>query len=114
MVFGGDWSLQLALNSREAPLAATVVYYRRPVTDTASLSSIGWPLLGIFWDQDQTIPVESVKQFASALNASGITNEIYLYKSVGHAFANPPGDNYAPKETVDAWKKTMAFLRKYL
>jgi carboxymethylenebutenolidase len=112
--FGGDWSLQLALNSTENPLAATVLYYGRVVVDTASLSSIGWPILGIFGDQDQAIPVESVKQFASALNASGITNEIYLYEGVGHAFANPSGDNYAPKETADAWQKTMAFLRQYL
>jgi carboxymethylenebutenolidase len=112
--FGGDWSLQLALNSAENPLAATVIYYGRPVTDTASISSIDWPILGIFGDQDQAIPVESVQQFASALNASGITNEIYLYEGVGHAFANPSGDNYAPKETADAWQKTMAFLRQHL
>ncbi len=112
--FGGDWSLQLALNSSENPLAATIVYYGRPVTDTASLSSISWPILGIFGDQDQAISVESVKQFASALNASGITNEIYLYEGVGHAFANPSGDNYAPKETADAWQKTIGFLKQYL
>jgi carboxymethylenebutenolidase len=114
--FGGDWSLQLAVNSSsENPLAATIVYYGRPVTDTASLSrSISWPILGIFGDQDQAISVESVKQFASALNASGITNEIYLYEGVGHAFANPSGDNYAPKETADAWQKTVGFLGKYL
>lgn len=112
--FGGDWSLQLALNSSENPLAATIVYYGRPVTDTASLSSISWPILGIFGDQDQAITVESVKQFASALNASSITNEIYLYGNVGHAFANPSGDNYASKETADAWQKTIGFLRTHL
>jgi carboxymethylenebutenolidase len=112
--FGGDWSLQLALNSSENPLAATIIYYGRLVTDTASLSSISWPILGIFGDQDQAIPVESVGQFASALNASGITNEIYLYEGVGHAFANPSGDNHAPKETADAWQKTIGFLRTYL
>ena len=112
--FGGDWSLQLALNSSENPLAATMIYYGRPVTDAASLSNIHWPILGIFGDQDQVIPVESVKQFASALNASGITNDIYLYEGVGHAFANPSGDNYAPKETADAWQKTIGFLRTYL
>jgi carboxymethylenebutenolidase len=112
--FGGDWSLQLALNSSEDPLAATIVYYGRPVTDAASLSNIHWPILGIFGDQDQAIPVESVKQFAAALNASGVTNDIYLYKGVGHAFANPSGDNYAPKETADAWQKTIRFLEKYL
>ena len=112
--FGGDWSLQLAINSSEDPLAATIIYYGRPITDTSSLSSISWPVLGIFGDQDQAISVESVKQFAAALNETGVTNDIYLYKGVGHAFANPSGDNYAPKETTDAWKKTIGFLEKYL
>ena len=113
MVLWGDWSVQLALNSSENPLAATIVYYGRQVTDTASLSSITWPILGIFGDQDQAIPVELVKQFESALNTSGITNEIYVYEGVGYAFANSSGDNYAPKET-DAWQKTMGFLRMHL
>jgi carboxymethylenebutenolidase len=112
--FGGDWSLQLTVNSSEDPLAATIVYYGRPITEAESLSNIHWPILGIFGDQDQAIPVESVKQFAAALNASGVTNDIYLYKGVGHAFANPSGDNYAPKETADAWQKTIGFLEKYL
>ncbi|HEX7032564.1 MAG TPA: dienelactone hydrolase family protein [Nitrososphaera sp.] len=112
--FGGDWSIQLAANSTSSPLAATILYYGRPVTEPDALSNISWPVLGIFGDQDQAIPVGSVKQFASALNASGVTNEIYLYEGVGHAFANPSGDNYAPKETADAWQKTLAFLRNHL
>jgi len=109
--FGGDWSLQLALNSTEEPLAATILYYGRPVSDIASLSNITWPVLGIFGDRDQSIPLKSVNQFASALNASRVTNEIYVYKGVGHAFANPSGDNYAAEETADAWKKTVMFLK---
>lgn len=92
--FGGDWSLQLALNSKDDPLAATILYYGRPVIDNASLSNIKWPISGIFGEKDQSIPVELVNQFASALNATGITNEIYIYKGVGHAFANPSGNQY--------------------
>jgi carboxymethylenebutenolidase len=71
-------------------------------------------VLGIFGDQDQSIPVDSVKQFEQALNEIGVINEIYIYPGVGHAFANPSGDNYAPKETADAWEKTLAFLDKYI
>src|SRR5215208_4547914 len=111
--FGGGQSLQLAFNSEEHPLAATVIYYGNLVNGTESLSKIKWPVLGIFGDQDQSIPVDSVMQFEQALNEIGITNEIYIYPGVGHAFANPSGDNYAPKETADAWKKTLAFLEKY-
>ena len=112
--FGGGQSLQLALNSEQNPLAATVIYYGNLVNDTNELSKINWPVLGIFGDQDQSIPVESVNAFKQALNETGITNEIYIYPGVGHAFANPSGDNYAPAETVDAWEKTLAFLKKYV
>jgi carboxymethylenebutenolidase len=112
--FGGGQSLQLALNSEQNPLAATVMYYGNLVNDTNELSKINWPVLGVFGDQDQSIPVESVNAFEQALNETGITNEIYLYSGVGHAFANPSGDNYAPEETVDAWEKTLAFLKKYV
>jgi carboxymethylenebutenolidase len=113
--FGGQQSLQLALNSdKEYPLAATIIYYGRLVTEPQTLSTIHWPILGIFGDQDQSISVDSVKKFEDALNTNNIPNEIYIYKGVGHAFANPSGDNYAPQETQDAWEKTVSFLKKYL
>lgn len=112
--FGGGQSLQLALNSQDHPLSATIIYYGRLMTDNATLSAIKWPVLGIFGDQDSSIPVDTVKAFESALNSNGIPNEIYIFKGVGHAFANPSGDNYAPTETKDAWDKTLSFLDKHL
>ena len=112
--FGGGQSLQLALNSEDHPLAATIIYYGQVVNDTRELSKIKWPVLGIFGDQDQAISVDSVRAFERALNETGVTNEIYMYPGVGHAFANPSNDNYAPQETADAWKKTLAFLGKYV
>ena len=112
--FGGAQSLQLALNSQHHPLSATIIYYGRLITDNATLAKIKWPVLGIFGDQDSSIPVETVKEFESALNSNNIPNEIYIFKGVGHAFANPSGDNYAPKETKDAWDKTLSFLDKHL
>jgi carboxymethylenebutenolidase len=112
--FGGAQSLQLALNSQDHPLAATIIYYGRLITDNATLASIKWPVLGIFGDQDRSIPVDTVKAFELALNSNNIPNEIYIYKGVGHAFANPSGENYAPKETQDAWQKTLSFLKKHV
>lgn len=112
--FGGQQSLQLALNSDENPLSATIIYYGRLVTDPETLSKIDWPVLGIFGDKDESISVDSVKQFEDSLNKNEITNEIYIYEGVGHAFANPSGDNYAPQETQDAWEKTVSFLERHL
>jgi carboxymethylenebutenolidase len=112
--FGGGQSLQLALNSEDHSLTATIIYYGQVVNDTNEISKIKWPVLGVFGDQDQSISVDSVKAFEQALNETGVTNEIYIYPEVGHAFANPSNDNYAPQETADAWKKTLAFLKKYV
>ena len=112
--FGGGQSLQLALNSEDHPLAATIIYYGQVVNDTEELSKIRWPVLGIFGDKDQAISVDSVRAFEKALNETGVTNQIHIYPGVGHAFANPSNENYAPQETADAWMKTLAFLDKYV
>jgi carboxymethylenebutenolidase len=111
--FGGGQSLQLALHSQQHPLVATILYYGTPsVTDKQELSKIKWPVLGIFGDKDQAIPLSNIQQFKTALDSISIPNEIHIYKALGHAFANPSGANYAPNETVDAWQKTLAFLKK--
>jgi carboxymethylenebutenolidase len=113
--FGGGQSLQLALNTEAGyPLAATVIYYGNLVTDAEELAQIQWPVLGIFGDQDESISVADVNRFEQALNSTGVPNEIYVYQGVGHAFANPSGDNYAPVETSDAWQKTLEFLKRNL
>lgn len=110
--FGGQQSLQLALNTEpEYPLASTVIYYGRLVTDPEVLSKITWPVLGIFGDQDDSISVENVTNFKAALDSIGVPNEIYIYEGVGHAFANPSRDSYAPEQTADAWNKTLSFLK---
>jgi carboxymethylenebutenolidase len=111
--FGGGQSLQLAIRSEQHPLVATILYYGTPlVTDKQELSKIKWPVLGIFGDKDQAIPLSNIQQFKTALDSTGIPNEIHIYRGLGHAFANPSGANYAPNETVDAWQKTLAFLKK--
>jgi carboxymethylenebutenolidase len=113
--FGGGQALQLALNSNiDSPLAATILYYGNLVTDQEQLSKITGPVLGIFGGQDQSIPTTDVQKFEDALNANNITNEIYVYEGVGHAFANPTGASFAPDELKDAWHKTLEFLNKNL
>ena len=109
--FGGSMSMQLALNEK---LAATVIYYGQLETNATKLSAIKWPVLGIFGDKDQVIPLESVNRFKPALDGLGIENEVHVYKGVGHAFANPSGMNYAPEATKDAWNKTLDFLNRNL
>lgn len=110
--FGGGQALQMALSGE--PLDATVIYYGNLVTDQTQLSKIKWPVLGIFGDQDQSIPVATVNEFDRALDTLGVQNNINIYPGVGHAFANPSGMNYAANETKDAWEKTLNFLNNNL
>ncbi|MFZ8908461.1 MAG: dienelactone hydrolase family protein [Nitrosopumilaceae archaeon] len=110
--FGGGQSLNLALNSED--MDATVIYYGSLVTEQETLSSINWPVLGIFAELDQGIPPQTVNEFESALNELEIPNEIHIYPEVNHAFANPSGDRYAPEASKDAWKKTLSFFEMNL
>lgn len=110
--FGGGQSMQLALN--ESDLSATVIYYGTLIDDETQLKNIKWPVLGVFGDKDQSITPDKVKAFETALNKLGIQNEIHIYPGVGHAFANPSGQSYAPNETKDAWEKTLKFLNQNL
>lgn len=110
--FGGGQSLNLALNSDDVD--ATVIYYGNLVTDTEELSSIHWPILGIFAELDKGITIETVNAFESSLNELEIENEITIYPGVDHAFANPSGERYAPDESKDAWGRTIAFFESNL
>ncbi len=110
--FGGAQSLNLALSGEK--LDATVIYYGRLKTSEEELKPIKSPVLGIFGSEDTVVSVESVKGFEETLEKLGVENEIHVYDGVGHAFANPSGMNYAPKETKDAWEKTLAFLEANL
>ncbi len=109
--FGGGQSLQLSLNEETD---ATVIYYGSLVNDTAQLKKLKGSVLGIFGENDSSIPVSSVNSFIVALDNAGIINDVYIYPGVGHAFANPSGNSYAAEETVDAWGKTVAFLNEEL
>jgi carboxymethylenebutenolidase len=91
-----------------------VLYYGNLVTDQQELSKINGPVLGIFGSEDQSIPVSEVRAFEEALNANNITNDIYIYEGVGHAFANPTGESFAPNELKDAWQKTVEFLNSHI
>jgi carboxymethylenebutenolidase len=110
--FGGGQSLNLAMNNEN--MDATVIYYGQLQTDPEVLSSINWPVLGIFAGLDQGITEQSVNDFETSLNELEISNEIHIYPDVDHAFANPSGERFAPDESKDAWNKTLDFLKENL
>lgn len=108
--FGGGHSLQLGMRESEN-LALTIMYYGAVVTEPELLRPLtdGQPVLGIFGEEDQSIPVENVLEFEAALNTLDIPNEIIIYEGVGHAFLNEENYN-EPGTAMDAWQQTLDFL----
>jgi carboxymethylenebutenolidase len=112
--FGGGHSLQLGMRQSEN-LALTIIYYGAVVTDPDLLRPLtdGQPVLGVFGDEDQSIPVADVLEFEAALNTLAIPNEITIYEGVGHAFLTE--ENYdQPGAAMDAWQQTLRFLAENL
>jgi carboxymethylenebutenolidase len=67
------------------------------------------PVLGIYGEQDQGIPVSEVKGFKLAMDAHSIDNQVTVYPGVGHAFVH--ADNISmPGAAQDAWREMLDFL----
>lgn len=112
--FGGGIALSYALGGEHHD--ATAMFYGSLVTDPAQLRKLNHPIYGTFAGQDKSIPPEQVRQFAHALRAIGIKNDIHIYPGVGHGFwlwvDQDPKTRMAPAE--DAWKRLMRFLASTL
>ena len=111
--FGGGWSLNTAQLFPD-DLDATVIYYGQVTDDEEKLRPVSAPILGLFGAADTGISVESVEGFRTALESLDKDHEIHIYPGVGHAFANPTGQNYDAAAAADAWQKTIEFLDRHL
>lgn len=111
--FGGGWSLNAAQLFPD-DMDATVIYYGQVTDDEEKLRPVSSPILGLFAAKDSGIRVAAVRAFEGALSRLRKDYEIHVYPDVGHAFANPTGDNYDEAAATDAWRRTLAFLDRYL
>ena len=110
--FGGGWSLQHALATKD--LDAAVVYYGQLVTDPKALAPLQAPVLGVFGNADTGIPPASVDAFEAAMKKAGKSLELHRYDDAPHAFANPSSGRYVPEAAEDAWAHARAFLAEHL
>jgi carboxymethylenebutenolidase len=109
--FGGGWALQHAI--AQPDLDAAVIYYGRPVTDPQALGKIEASLLGVFANQDESIPPAAVDAFLTALERAGKSIEVYRYDAE-HAFANPSNAQYDMTAASDAWAHVRKFFERTL
>ena len=109
--FGGAWSLRLAM--AEPELDAAVVYYGRLVTEPDELKPIGAKMLGVFGNEDGSIPPAAVAKFKDAMKSAGKDLRLRQYDAA-HAFANPSSGSYDAENATKAWKESRMFLAENL
>jgi carboxymethylenebutenolidase len=119
----GRWPLVVA--SRRDDVAACVALYGaaypngwildefHPETVDALISRIHCPVLGIFGERDNIIPLDSVRRFREALEMHRKSYQIRVFPGVPHGWLNdtmPP--RYHAPEAAEAWRMIVDFLKQ--
>jgi carboxymethylenebutenolidase len=103
-------------------LKAGVAWYGRLVGEGDDLhpkhpldlaASIKAPVLGLYGEADQGIPVASVEQMRTALKDAGRTAEIILYPDTPHAFFADYRPSYRKEKAEDGWRRMLEWFKKY-
>jgi carboxymethylenebutenolidase len=110
--YGGRTALAYSLHNNQ--LAASVVFYGSPETDPAVLKNLPGPVLGIFGGADQSIPLENVTAFETALTQAGVQHEITIYPDQPHAFVQDMAGIRAGGAQGQAWAQMLKFLDVHL
>lgn len=112
--FGGREAF--GLGTRHDDLAAIVDYYGGGVVvnSAADLGVMRGAFLGIFGEEDSSIPLAEVDALEAALQEAGLTHEIIVYPEVGHAFLNSENLSDPTHPAGQAWAVTLSFLAEHL
>jgi carboxymethylenebutenolidase len=108
---GGGLAL---LTAAEAPneIGAVVDCYGVGPNLTAYTAKIKAPVLGIFGGKDSGMDAQAIASLETALKASGVRFEKFVYPQANHAFLNEQRtDTYRPDDAKDAWAKILRFLK---
>jgi carboxymethylenebutenolidase len=81
------------------------------VDESADLQT---PWLGLFGDEDQSIPVDDVERLRAALQGAPVLTEIVRYPGAGHGFHCDRRDSYDETAAKDAWNRTLAWFDDHL
>jgi carboxymethylenebutenolidase len=110
--WGGGFVNRLAVAAGKA-LDAGVVYYG-PAPDPSEASRVMAPLEFHNAGLDDRVNAGSFL-WITALRAAGKTVKFFLYDGVNHAFNNDTAADRYNRPAADlAWKRTLAFFKRYL
>ena len=72
------------------------------------------PWLGLFGDQDQSIPVEQVESLRAAAAAAPVPTEIVRYPDAEHGFHCDARESFHEASAKDAWQRALQWFEKHL
>jgi carboxymethylenebutenolidase len=72
------------------------------------------PWLGLFGDQDASIPVDDVEQLRAALKEAPVDAEVVRYPEAGHGFHCDKRDDYRADDARDAWARCLQWFDTHL
>lgn len=72
------------------------------------------PWLGLFGDEDGSIPVEDVETLREALAAAPVATEVVRYPDAQHGFHCDQRDSHHPDAADDAWRRALAWLAAHV
>jgi carboxymethylenebutenolidase len=85
----------------------------RPKYPIDVVDSLKAPVLGLYGEADNGIPVASVEKMRTALKDAGKPSEIVLYPDTPHAFLADYRPSYRKTQAEDGWKRMLAWFKKY-
>lgn len=107
--------LALLAGTLSQSIGAVVDFYGIHPKVQPDFSQLSAPILGIFGEQDQSVPPSAVKQLEAQIQQAGGSIEIHTYPNADHAFFNDTRPEvYNAQAAADAWQRTLAFLQRLL
>jgi carboxymethylenebutenolidase len=85
----------------------------QPQTALDLAATIKCPLLGLYGGEDQSIPVESVREAEAKAKAAHKTVDIVIYPDAPHGFHADYRPSYKQADAEDAWKRTVAWFHRF-
>jgi carboxymethylenebutenolidase len=83
---------------------------RHPVDIAADLKA---PVLGLYGEADQGIPLETIDRMRAACKAAGRQCEIVVYPDTPHAFNADYRPSYRAAAASDGWSRMLAWFRAH-
>jgi len=108
--WGGGQSFRYATNNPN--LRAVVVCYGPP-PDTAAMSRIEAPVLGVYGENDERIN-STLPTVVAAMQSDGKTFNHEVYPGTGHGFLKPGRQGSDGPQVERAWKRILEFYRARL